>query len=190
MAYEGKCGSCANFEEEKGNSLYSTSNKYYVKGYCNWYRAFYYPDDSCSDHYRSRAGAGGGCFITTIVCDVLGLDDHCEVMETLRKFRGDVLQKDEQYKDILFEYDTVGPKIAEEIRKEDPSFALALYNIFLKPISNLIKKNKKEEAISNYINMTHMLEGFYCISLDDDMPNDYDYHVGGHGIKSLKKVIN
>ena len=187
MAYEGKCGSCANFEEEKGNSLYSTSNKYYIKGYCTWYRAFYYPDDSCSDHYRSRTGSGNGCFITTMVCDVLGLADDCEVMQTLRKFRGDVLQKDEQYRDILFEYDTVGPKIAKELRDEDIGFVTAIYNIFLRPIVSLIKRNKKAEAIDNYTNMTRLLENFYSISLDDDFSEDYDYQNGGHGVKKLIK---
>lgn len=190
MAYEGKCGSCANFEEEKGDSLYSSSNSYYVKGYCTWYRDFYYPDESCSTHYRSRTSSGSGCFITTIVCDVLGLPDDCEVMETLRKFRGDVLQKNEQYRDILFEYDSVGPRIAKEIRKEDIGFSTALYTIFLKPIASLIKKNKKEEAIQNYINMTRLLEHFYAISLDDEMPKDYDYQAGGHGkILSKKQYI-
>lgn len=187
MKYDGRCGSCANFEEERGNSLYSSSNPSYVKGYCTWYRSFYYPDDSCSAHYRSRTSDGGGCFITTIVCDILGLPDDCEVMETLRSFRGEVLQKDERYRDILFEYDTLGPMIAKEIRNEDVGFAAALYNVFLKPITSLIKKNKNEEAIQNYKNMTHLLEDFYCISLEDDIPRDYDYQIGGHGVKKLTK---
>ena len=34
-----------------------------------------------------------GCFITTACCDVLGLDDDCFELRTLRRYRDDVLAK-------------------------------------------------------------------------------------------------
>ena len=112
MAYEGHCGSCGNFEGKDGKP-YNKQNPNYIKGFCNWYRAFYYPDDKCESHYRPRGGnPGGGCYITTMICDVLGKEDTCEALEVLRSFRNDVLQKDEKYAPILYEYDVVGPKIA------------------------------------------------------------------------------
>ena len=127
MAYEGKCGSCANFEEAKGNQLYDTGNSCYVKGFCTWYRSYYYPDDSCVSHYKSRPSSSN-CYITTLVCNRLGKEDNCEELETLRKFRNDVLQEDEKYASILFEYDTVGPQIAKELCTEDQTIINKIFN--------------------------------------------------------------
>lgn len=185
MAYEGHCGSCANFEEQNSDKLYDVGNAYYVKGFCTWYHCFYYPDDSCRDHYRSRTSSGDGCFITAMVCDVLGFDDDCEVMETLRNFRGNVLQKNNQYRDLLFEYDYVGPKIAQNIRFEDIDFVTALYQGFLQPITHFIKMQKEEKAVEQYKKMTRLLEELYCISFDGNVPLEYDMSVGGHGNKKL-----
>ena len=183
MAYEGKCGSCGNFEEPKGKQLYSTSNPYYKKGYCNWYKVYYYPDDSCPKHYRSRSSSGNNCYITTIVCNVLGKEDDCEELNTLRQFRGEVLQKDEQYKDILFEYDTVGPKIAFELSKEDKEVVEKIYRGFIKPIVSLVKEKKYDEAIIKYTTLTKSLEDYYGIEYNHNIPQNYDYKNGGHGKK-------
>lgn len=35
----------------------------------------------------ANAGGGGGCYITTAVCESLGMRDDCEILQTLRKFR-------------------------------------------------------------------------------------------------------
>ncbi len=184
MNYVGKCGSCIYFEDNSGNG-YDNHNADYVKGYCTWYRSYYYPDDSCP-HYKQKEESSS-CYITTMVCEKLGMDDHSEVLETLRSFRNDVLQKDQKYQGILFEYDSVGPKISKCLKREDKSFIKKIYDGFLYPIVLLIKGKKYEEAIQKYIQMTRSLEECYGILGVSEVPKDYDYQKGGHGkmVKSL-----
>ena len=188
MLYEGKCGSCVNFEDSKKDELYDNTNAYYVKGYCTWYRTYYYPEDSCSTHYQKRGSSSSDCYITTILCHRLGKEDNCEELETLRKFRKNILQQEEQYQDILFEYDTVGPKIAKKLEQEDMLIVRGLYLTYIEPVVELIKKNNQEEAINRYQKMTKLLKSFYGIEEEQTIPDDYDASRGGHGrlIKKMK----
>ncbi len=189
MAYVGQCGSCLNFKDKDDEKIqYDSTNADYIKGFCTWYRCFYYPDDHCESHYRSKNSSGSGCYITTMVCDVLGYNDHCSTLETLRDFRSSVLQRDEQYKDLLYEYDTVGPEISNNLKKEEVSFVLKLYDNFLVPIVSCIRNNKNEEAISKYVTMTKSLEECYGIEYKEKAPTTYDYQKGGHGAVHKKKT--
>ena len=188
MAYEGKCGSCENFEDSKKNELYDSSNAYNVRGFCTWYGSYYYPDESCSTHYRKRSNSSSSdCYITTILCNRLGLEDDCEELETLRGFRKNILQKDEQYKNILFEYDTVGPVIANKIEQEDILIVRGLYLTYIEPVVDFIKKNNQQEAIDRYTEMTNLLKSFYGLNQEQIIPDDYDATRGGHG-KLVKRM--
>ena len=188
MSFENQCGSCENFYDVKGyNDEYPFSGGKYDKGHCSWYRTYYYPEESCN-HYRKRnSSSPSNCYITTIVCNRLGNDDNCDVLNTLRDFRGNVLQKDKKYEKILFEYDTVGPIISNNLMKEDISIIDKIYNSFLRPIVGLIKLHQYDNAIKRYTNMTRSLEEYYGIDYDLEIDKDYDYKKGGHGHKVLKK---
>ena len=73
MAYEGSCGSCGMFEDAKTDNLYDTSNPDYIKGFCRYYRSYYYPTENACNHYLKRGGGSSSdCYITTIVCNILG----------------------------------------------------------------------------------------------------------------------
>jgi len=45
--------------------------------------------ESIASINASANAGGGGCYITTAVCESLGLGDDCEILQTLRKFRDD-----------------------------------------------------------------------------------------------------
>lgn len=60
--------------------------------------------------YKSHYGSSGSCFITTVLCNVLGLSDNHETLNTLRNFRDNILQKDGCYKEILQVYDSISSK--------------------------------------------------------------------------------
>ena len=190
MAYEGQCGTCENFEESGSNQPYDYKhNADTVKGYCSWYQCYYYPDDSCRDHYKERKEPST-CYITTIVCNRMGMADDCVELETLRKFRHDVLQKDEKYKPILFEYDTVGPKIASRLQQEDMDMVQRMFTSFIQPIVGYLQKGQNEEAIRRYVMMTKSLEDYYGFVPSRTVCDGYDYTQGGHGkvaCKSTKK---
>lgn len=82
--YVNRCGDCEYFE------LASNS---YEKGYCEWYKTYFYPDDNTCSHYSSRTNTST-CYITTIVCECLKFSDDCEVLKNLRTFRDEVLEQD------------------------------------------------------------------------------------------------
>ena len=58
-----KCGSCK----------YYTYEGEYKKGYCSWYKSYYYADDSCSHWEEGNISSTGGCFLTTACCEHKGL---------------------------------------------------------------------------------------------------------------------
>lgn len=72
LEYQYQCGGCVYYDFQGD----------YKKGYCSWYRSYYYPGDNCS--HQKPVNATSGCYITTIVCDVLGLDDDCSLLNNLR----------------------------------------------------------------------------------------------------------
>lgn len=174
MAYETQCGGCTYFDFQGDCS----------KGYCSWYRTYYYPGDSCS-HQNPRE-ISSGCYITTIICDVLGYADDCSVLDTLRSFRDNVMQKDSKYSDLLLEYDTLGPDIAYFIKKEyeennDREIWTQFYNFYLQPTANYVSDGKFDAAVNRYKEMVTALKEYF--NLDEYNPDviNYDYTNGGHG---------
>ena len=180
-----QCGSCYSLRSMEDDSIMFNGGCN-EKGHCIVLKAVYYPDDNICSYYQNKEKfvPGGGCFITTIVCRMLGFDNNCGVLNTLRDFRNNVMQKDKKYKGILYEYDTVGPEIAEQLEAEgDMELVNAMYNFYIQPTARLIEEGKKEEAIARYTEMTKSLEDYYGLEFDGIVPNDYDYTKGGHGVK-------
>ena len=181
MAYENQCGTCGYFKDKNNsNILYDKNNPSNIKGYCEWYKAYYYPDDSCN-HHRSRDYVPGGCFITTVVCEQLGYDDDCDVLSNLRNFRKEVLQKDPTYAPILYQYDVLGPSISKKLKEDSIDISQKIYECFLVPIVGLLKKKEYEQAVNRYIYMTNLLKNYYGIESQQEMDYNYQYQNGGHG---------
>lgn len=178
LNYDNRCGSCGYFGFVSD----------YKKGYCEYYKAYYYPDDSCY-HYKDRSPSGG-CYITTIVCDILGKEDDCDVLNTLRSFRNNYMQKNAEYSPLLMEYDVIGPKIAEAIRNDytesDKSFWEDYYDIYLMKTCDCIKNEEFNEAIKTYINMVESLKKYYSIPDEKIEIENYDFTKGGHGKVKVK----
>lgn len=193
--YDKQCGSCQEFMDCRGNcdKPYDTNSPSWEKGYCDWYRCFYYPDDSCTAHYKERRGSSSSwCYITTIVCDILGFSDDCGELNALRGLRNNVLQKDEKYTPVLYEYDTVGPQIAKKLEedyeeKQDTEFENLLFNFYIQPSARLYMEGKIEESISRYCEMTKSLAEIYGLKTPE-IEKEYDYTKGGHGQVKVKKL--
>ena len=182
MSYEGKCGKCENYSFTGNNS----------KGYCSWYKTYYYPDDSCT-HQKNRYEPQQGCYLTTIICNKLGYSDDCFVLNSLRSFRDNVMQKNIEYKDMLMEYDTLGPVIAQNIAndKENNNLWQDVYNKFLIPVTTHIMNKEYEMATSKYKLMYTALKDFYSVEDVDlsQIKDVYDQKHAGHGkIRVLKKT--
>ena len=171
------------------------------KIYCQEYGTYYYVDDKLNEEYRNemcrryysgipkpeRLSGGGGCYITTMVCNLLGYDDKCPTLEVLRSFRK-LMQKDSKYKETLYEYDTVGPKISERLQNDpmNKEIATGFFNAYIDPTARLVAAGEYDRAVSKYKKMTNILREYYGIQKEENIPSDYDHTQGGHGI--VKKI--
>ena len=139
-----------------------------------------------------------GCFVTTVVHDILGKKDDCEILNNFRNFRDTVLQSDKKYYEILQEYDGIGPKIADALflDKDAKKMAQGIYDIALVPINELILDKEYDKACEKYYLLTLSLINYYGLKHDynDDKDNDlysreFDVKLSGHGRKYVKKLV-
>ena len=137
--------------------------------------------------------SSSGCYLTTIVCNILGLPDNNIFLNTLRKFRNNILQKDEKYKNLLLEYDVIGPKIAKSL-KNDPLnkniASMCLNNYIINIVEDIENENYKT-AINQYIEMTNKLKSLYNIdniNISTLEIDNIDIKELGHG-KYEKKLL-
>ncbi len=126
-----------------------------------------------------------GCFITTAIVTILGLDDDCEELDVLRWFRDDVLQVLPEYREILMRYDTVGPIIARALEHDEDkmSISIALYKVFIRGCVNYIQKGDFDKAVVLYKEMVEALIRKYMPMefVPDSFKSHYDQTSGGHG---------
>ena len=169
-------------EEQIPNSYYTFCKN---EGYkCPWYEKEY--------------GTSGGCFITTITCGLLQKDDDDPVMMGLRKFRDEILQKQDKYSDVLKIYDTIGPRISCNLNhdSEKTEKAEKLYSK-LERFVELINDSEYEIATKSYVIMTLRLVSEY--GMQDEYrtirDNNFGYNEGefnqsiaGHGKKITKAL--
>lgn len=101
----GHCRSCKYYEFSGENS----------KGYCSWFKAYYYADDSCKHYEEGSSSSSGGCFLTTACCKYKGLPDDCAELETLRRFRDTYLKETEYGSELIRAYYESAPALVERI---------------------------------------------------------------------------
>lgn len=135
------------------NEKYVNSDTYYK--YCRNY------DYNDCPIYKQQDSSG--CYLTTIVCDILRKSDDCIVLNTMRKFRDQELQNNPEYIDLLKKYDMVGPIIAKNIQNDKNNVILSnyLYSSVLEPVCKHIENKEIEKAITLYEVMTLSLVNYY-----------------------------
>lgn len=164
--------------------------------YRRYCRDFNY--DECPIYRHTESS---GCFITTVACEILGLPDNHEVLNTLRAFRDNVLQKNKEYAEVLKIYDVIGPIVAYSIKKDKNSEQLAseLYNTSLLPIVEEINNNNYARAIKHYLYMTLSLISEYNLRTTYNSLRDINFGItnfnqskAGHGYSRVhtKEIAN
>ena len=143
--------------------------------------------------FSNSKNSGGGCYLTTILCNILGMSDNNIYLETMRNFRKNILQKDEKYKTLLAEYDIVGPAIAEALANDPLKEAIAkIYlNNFIIPITEFINNKENERAVDKYYQMTNNLKTFYGLNnynVSVEQINNANIEKSGHGKYIQKKI--
>lgn len=104
--------------------------------------------------------SGSGCFLTTAVCELLGKEDNCYELKTLREFRDSVLLKNIEGKKLVEEYYSMAPEIAIRLKMNQEREALAkmLLDEYINNIIELINKKEKEAAIEAYKAMVYYVK--------------------------------
>lgn len=198
MRYYRQCGSCVslNPNDRNGFTYYCERVRKYRRLEDSPYQSETWLSSSCYEEdkgrdleYLYKMDNPGGCYLTTILCDILKYPDSHKDLEIMRKFRDMVLQKDLRYLNILMEYDTIGPVIATKLRLDPNSKKIALMfaKNYIAPIVVFIQNNLYNEAISKYVEMVNILKNMYGVTLEDKII-DYDYSRGGHGYVFTKKM--
>lgn len=98
------------------------------------------------------ASGSGSCFITTAVCDVLGLKDDNPIMNTLRQFRDTYMTTVNNGKEELGIYYEIFPKIIDIInaRSDRKEIYKQVAKDTIIPAYNLIQRNRLEDAHEIY----------------------------------------
>lgn len=102
--YYNRCGNCTSFRFEGDG----------IKGYCSYYRAYCYPNDTCLKQ-ENASSSSAGCFLTTVCCKEKGLPDDCKELTVLRKFRDEVLKTSERGREMIEFYYREAPRIVKQI---------------------------------------------------------------------------
>jgi hypothetical protein len=200
MAYEDYCAACTYLKEEvnsygeywckrKGEYHKACDPKCY--NFCKAYDRSDSARANMYDYSKSRS-SGGGCYITTAMCEILGYEDNNYYLQTLRSFRDNFLKKDRKYWGLLITYDIIGPAIAENLRKETMkiSLAMALFDNYINKAVTAIEHEKYEEAITIYTNMTNNLANRYgldsqTIIVNANSTEIEDFESLGHARKKV-----
>lgn len=164
------------------------------KAWCSERRAYYPPTDrACSSRFKydESRNSSSGCYLTTITCEILGYEDNCATLQTLRLFRDEVLMQDEQYNNLLCEYDIVGPVIADSIRKsiKPKEISRFLFDTYIEPTKNCIQMGKFDLAVSIYTYMVEELKklcGIKTRSYDDTIKPTGKGYVKGLGFQNQR----
>lgn len=200
MALESFCaactylGDCADYNgkyycEKKGERHYATDPKCY--SFCEAYSR---SNSARSNMYdNSKSHSSSGCYITTIMCNILELPNDNYYLETLRNFRDNVLKKDATHFPLLIQYDKIGPIIASHLEKDsnNKEIANALFTNYIEKTVTAIEEGKTNTAINIYIAMTRTLQEKYNIDEEVmivDANHVVDTELLGHA-RTRKKVL-
>lgn len=194
MAYEAYCaactymsenGSCGNYWcEKKGRYMPANTAKCY--SFCEAYSRSNYTRENMIDCANNSTS---GCYLTTIMCKLLDYPDNNYYLNTLRKFRDEVMKNDFKYVPLLIMYDTIGPMISYELEhdKLGKKIATVFFTHYIIPSVGAIEENKYESAINIYVAMTNALAEHYNVSKDIKPIDIKDYNTLGHA--RIKKFI-
>jgi hypothetical protein len=110
---------------------------------------------AASSASSEQASSGGGCFITTAVCESRGEADDCPTLTKLRAFRDSYMQETKQRKDLVRLYYDVAPKIVDRInaREDRQAFIEYLYCRFIVPACASIDRGNLVDAFNLYTQM-------------------------------------
>ena len=136
-----------------------TLDKYTINTYCD--NSLKYRE--CPIYKKNSSSQT--CYLTTAMCNTLGFEDDCLILNTLRKFRDNHMKTNPEYSPLLEDYNIIGPEICNKINNDENKIRTAHIMLieFITPAINFINNKKYDEAIEIYKNMTLNLMEYYNV---------------------------
>lgn len=185
-----------NYDWSNGDTCCITGKKVKIsKDIFNKYCKYSYNMSQCPIYKKYGPYKSSGCFITTVCCNILGMEDDCALLNNFRGFRDNYLHNDPKYHDILKDYDNIGPKIACSIMQDPESEKIAkgIHDKVLLPINEMINNKEYECACESYYLLTLSLINYYGFKHEYNSDKDnglydvgFDVMTSGHGKKLVK----
>lgn len=200
MAYEDYCAACTYLGERadyngkyycsKKGDVYASDPKCYsfVEAYSRSNSARTNMYDNSANHQSSS------CYLTTIMCEILGYEDDNYYLNTLRNFRDNTMKINPNYFPLLYLYDLVGPIIAKNLNNDPNKLEIAktFFEKYITKSVEAIEENNENVAINIYKSMTYALAEKYNINIDLLSPIQVPEYINvstlGHG--RTRKLIN
>lgn len=140
----------------------------YDECYCTYYQKYYPKGDKACGNFEHRTDyVPSGCFLTTTICDMLGMEDNCYALNVMRNFRDTVLVNDTRYYPLLAEYEVVGPVISENMQKDEHGVEIAEYYFehhIYDIVMNLSTRRDYNDAVEKYVEMVTDFKRMYGVS--------------------------
>jgi hypothetical protein len=98
---------------------------------------------------------GGGCYITTAVCTLLGLGDDCEELQTLRSFRDTYMQETPERSAMVDDYYATAPSLMRHMEyfKERKAIFARWLELYIRPAVACIRRGANDQALQLYSEM-------------------------------------
>lgn len=108
---------------------------------------------------KSTRSNGGGCYITTAVCEFQNKPDNCYELTQFRKFRDEWLVSQKDGKSLIGEYYTTAPRIVNLINQQRNKDVIyeGLNNEYLEPCLSYIEQGEYEKCKELYTDMMFQL---------------------------------
>ena len=123
--YDKQCKDCKYFSSKHFFCSYKSFGAWYDDSACYAFVPRFSSSSGSSNNTKRKKKSG--CFLTTACCQYKGLPDDCYELQTLRKFRDEVLPKMDNGPEITELYYEVAPQIVAEIEKADNKNELLEY---------------------------------------------------------------
>lgn len=111
---------------------------------------------------RRDAGLGGGCYITTAICEASGKSDDCHELTMMRKFRDEWLAKQPDGYYLIYDYYETAPKIVAAIDSlQERRFIYDFLNCnFLKKCVDFAGRDLMNDCKKCYMDMVRYCSRF------------------------------
>jgi hypothetical protein len=115
---------------------------------------------AASSAASAQASSGGGCFITTAVCQSIKEADDGPTLTTLRAFRDGYMQGNDSRKEMINVYYREAPKLIEKIkaRPDHKEFFECLYLRYIKAACEAVRLGENELAFFIYSKMLYDIQ--------------------------------